>query len=68
MISNKKTDCSLLQKGAKIIRKTVTLHTKISVIRKMEAGDKRKVCSSPGLAPATVSIIMANAKKKKSLH
>jgi len=47
-------------------RKTVTLETKMLVIRKMEAGEKRaNVCSSLGLAPATVSIIMANGEKIK---
>jgi len=36
------------------------------VIRKMEAGRKRgNVCSSLGLAPATVSTIMGNAEKIK---
>jgi len=36
------------------------------VIRKMEAGKKRtNVCSSLGLAPATVSTIMVNAEKIK---
>jgi len=41
MTSIKKTDCPLLQKGVKRSRKTVTLETKILVIRKMEAGEKR---------------------------
>jgi transcriptional regulator len=35
------------------------------VISKMEAGEKRaNVCRSLGLAPATVSTIMASAKNK----
>jgi hypothetical protein len=38
------------------------------VIRKMEAGEKRaNICSSLGLAPATVSAIKANAEKNKTL-
>jgi len=38
----------------------------MSVISKMEAGEKRgNVCSSLGLAPATVSTIMRNAEKIK---
>jgi len=66
MTSIKETDCRLLQKAVKRTRKTVTLETKMLVIRKMEAGEKRaKVCSSLGLAPATVSTIMANAEKIK---
>ena len=36
------------------------------MIRKLEAGEKRaNVCSSLGLAPATVSTVMANAEKIK---
>ena len=47
-------------------RKTVTLETKMLVNRKMEAGEKRSnSCSSLGLAPATVSTIMASAEKIK---
>ena len=66
MTSIKKTDCPLVQRGVKRTRKTVTLETKMLVIRKMEAGEKRaKVCSSLGLAPTTVSTIMANAEKIK---
>jgi CENP-B N-terminal DNA-binding domain. len=62
--SIKKTDYPLLQKGMKTTRKTVTLDTKMIVIRKMEAGEKRcKICNSLGLAPATVSIIMAKGEK-----
>ena len=62
-VSIKKTDYSLLQKGAKRTRKTVTSETKVLVIRKMEAGEKRaNVCSSLSLAPAT---IMANTEKIK---
>ena len=46
--------------------KIVTLEPKILVIKKMEAGEKRaNVCSSLGLAPATVLRVMANAKKIK---
>jgi hypothetical protein len=46
-------------------RKTLTLETKMLVIRKMEAGEERvNVCSSLGLAPATVSATMAKAEKK----
>ena len=41
MTSIKKTDCTLLQKGVKRTRKTLTLQTKMLVIRKMEAGEKR---------------------------
>ena len=64
MTSIKKTDCPLLQKGVKITRKTVTLENKMLVVRKMETGQKRaNVCSSLGLAPATVSTIMAKAEK-----
>ena len=37
----KKTDFPLLQKGVKITRETVTLETKILVIEKMEAGERR---------------------------
>ena len=66
MMSIKKTDCSLLLKGVTRTRKTVTLETKMSVIRKMEAGKKRaNVCSSHSLALATVSIIMVNSEKIK---
>ena len=36
------------------------------MIRKLESGEKRaNVCSSLGLAPATVSTVMANAEKIK---
>ncbi len=36
------------------------------MIRKLEAGEKRaNVCSSLGLAPATVSTVMVNAEKIK---
>jgi len=67
MNSIKKTDCHLLQKGVKKTKKTVTLMTKMLVIRKREAGEKHAiVCSSLDLAPATVSTIMANAGKIKS--
>jgi len=65
--SSKETDCPLLQKRVKRTRKTVTLETKMLVIRKMEAGEKRaNVCSPLGLAPAIVSTAMANAKKIKN--
>jgi len=40
MTSINKTDCPLLQKGVKRTRKTLTLETKMLVIRKMEAGEK----------------------------
>jgi hypothetical protein len=43
MSSIKKTDCHVLQKGLKRTRKNVTLETKMLVIRKMEAGEKRKL-------------------------
>ena len=66
MTSIKQTNYPLLRKGTKRTRKTVTLETKILVIRKLEAGEKRaNVCSSLGLAPATVSTVMANAEKIK---
>jgi hypothetical protein len=42
-MSTKKTDFPLLQKGVKRTRKTVTLETKMLVIRKMGAGEKRKL-------------------------
>ena len=68
MISIKITDCPLFEKGAKRTRKPVTLETKTLVIRKMEAGEERaNVCSSIGLAPATVSTVMANAEKNKTI-
>jgi len=55
-----------LQKGVKRTGKTVTLKTKMLVIRKMEAGEKRaNVCSSLGLTPATVSTVMVNAEEIK---
>jgi len=40
MMSIKKADCPLLQKGVKRTRKTVTLQAKMFVIRKMEVGEK----------------------------
>ena len=62
MMSVKKTDRPLLQKGGKRTRKTVTLESKMFVNSKMEAGEKRgNVCSSHGLAQTTVSTSMANA-------
>ena len=49
MMSVKKTDCPLLQKGVKRARKTVTLKTKMLVVIKIEDGEKRaNVCSSLG--------------------
>jgi len=67
-MSIKKTDCPLLHKGVKRTRKTVTLETKMLVIRKMEAGEKRaNVCSSFGLALASVSTNMVNAEKNKTI-
>ena len=64
--SIKKTDYPLLQKGVKRTKKTVTLETEILVIRKMKAGEKRaNVCSYLGLAPATISTIMAKGEKIK---
>jgi hypothetical protein len=64
MTSIKKTDCPLLQKGVKRTRKTVTLETKMLVIRKIETGEKRAdVCSSLGLAPVTVLTIMVKPEK-----
>jgi len=66
MTSIKKTNFPLLQKGVKRTRKTVTLETKMLVIRKLETVEKHaNVCSSLSLAPATVSTIMANAEKIK---
>ena len=67
-MSIKKTDCLLLQKGVKRTRKTVTLETKMLVIRKMEAGGKRaNICSSLGFAPATVSTNMVYGEKNKTV-
>jgi hypothetical protein len=58
----------LLQKREQRTRKTVTLETKVLVIRKMEAGENyANVCSSLGLAQTTVSTTMANTKKIKQL-
>ena len=66
MTSIRRTDCPLLQKGVKQTRKTVTLETKMLVIRKMEAGEKcANVCSFLSMALATVSTIMVNAEKIK---
>ena len=66
MTSIKKTDCPLLPKRVRRTRKTVTLETKMLVIRKMEAGKKRaNVGNSLGLAPATVSTITVNTEKMK---
>ena len=49
-------------------KETVTLETKMVVIRIMEAGEKRAdVCSSLSLAPATVSTIMVNTEKIKTV-
>jgi hypothetical protein len=45
----------------------VTLQTKMLMIGKMEEGVKcANFCSSLGLAPATVSTIMANADKNRT--
>jgi hypothetical protein len=66
MMSIKNTDCPLLQKEVKRTRTTLTLETKMLVMRKMEAGENRaNVCSSQGLAVATVPTVMANAEKIK---
>jgi len=47
-------------------RKTVTLETKMLVIRKMEAGEKcANVCISVSLASDNVLTIMGNAEKIK---
>jgi len=63
MSSIKKTDCTLLRKGVKRTRKTVTLETKTLVNRKMEAGEKcANVCSSLGLAPATVMFFLMSSE------
>jgi hypothetical protein len=44
----------------------LTLETKMLVIRKMEAGEKRtNICSSLGLALATESTVTVNAEKIK---
>jgi len=68
MMSIKKTAYPLLQKGVNRTKKTVTLETKMLVIRKMEAGEKcANVYSSLGLAPVIVSTVMANAEKIKQL-
>jgi len=64
MTSIRKTDFPLLQKGVKRTKKTVTLETKMLMIRKMETGEKcANVCSSLGLAPVAVLTVMANTKK-----
>jgi len=70
MMSVKKTDCPLLQKGVKRARKTVTLKTKMLVVIKIEDGEKRaNVCSSLVIAASNVPTIMANAEKiKQSAH
>jgi len=65
MMSIKKTKFPLLQKGVKKTRKTLTLKTKILVIRKMEAGEERaNVCSSLGLAPATVTFFLMSSEPR----
>jgi hypothetical protein len=49
-------------------RKSLTLETKILEIRKMGVNEKcANVCSSLGLAPATVSTIMAKGEKNKKI-
>ena len=54
-----------MQKEVKRARKTATLETEMLVNRKMEAGEKRaNICRSFGLAPTTVSTLMANTEKK----
>jgi hypothetical protein len=66
MKSVKKMDCLILQKGSKRTRKVVTLDNKMLMIRKIKAGENRaNFFSSLGLAPATVSTIMAKAAKMK---
>jgi hypothetical protein len=51
---------------AKRSEKNCNFRDKILVIRKTEAGEKcGNVCSSLGLAPATVSTVMGNAEKIK---
>jgi len=63
MTSIRKTDCPLFQKGVKITWKILTLETKMLVIRKMEAGEKRaNVCSFLGLAPATVTFFLMSSE------
>jgi hypothetical protein len=64
MTSVKKTDRPLLQNVVKSTSTTVASGTKMLVIRKMEAGEKRAVCSFLNLPPATVPTIMANGEKK----
>ena len=65
MPSIKKTDCPLLQKGVKRKSKAVTLETKMLVIRKMGAGEKRaNVCSSLGLAQATVTLFLMSSEPR----
>ena len=65
MTSVKKPGGPLLQKEVKRARKTATLETEMLVNRKMEAGEKRaNICRSFGLAPTTVSTLMANTEKK----
>ena len=57
-----------MQKGVKTTRKTVTLEPTVLVNGKMGAGEKcANICRSLGSAPATVSIIMANAGKNKTV-
>ena len=61
--SIKNADCPLLQKGVIRTWKTVTLETKMLVIRKMEAGEKHvNVCSSLGLAPAAVTFFLVSSE------
>jgi len=65
MTSIRKTDCPLLQKGVKRTGKTVTLETKMLVIRKMEAGEKHaNVCSSLSLAPAAVTFLLVSSETR----
>lgn len=66
MSVRKNRDRTSVQSVAKRARKSISLDTKMSVIRRMEAGETRPtVCHALNLAPATVSTIMANAKKIK---
>jgi hypothetical protein len=59
----KKTDCPLLQMGMKRKRKSLTLESKMLVIRKMEAGKKRaNVRSSLGLALGTVTFFLMSSE------
>jgi hypothetical protein len=68
MTSIKKTDCPLWQKGVKRTRKIITLQTKMLVIRKMEAGEKRaNVFIFFCLAPATVIFFLVSSEPRPGL-